>query len=330
MRLVTLDDFIDTYFKIIQRGSKFILSKFTLNKESRTKSAFDNTSFISSYFWNIPKVQKRWNKIVSGDENKNYINCITEDILKDKKDLRLLSIGSGISNREIELAENSTIFKEIVCIDIAENLLKIASDNANKKGLKNMKFITQNIYDFEFKKDEFDIVFFKSSLHHFSNIEAFLSGKIKYVLKPSGLLIINEFTGATRHQFAKKQINAINEVILTIPKKYRTRFKSKFHKNKYRGVGVLRMIIADPSECVDSESIMPSIYKNYKIVLEKPYGGNLLMSALRDISHHFYTLNEEKEKILEKIFLLEDKYLEKNQSDFIFGIYRNTKNENIL
>ena len=118
------------------------------------------------------------------------------------------------------------------------------------------------------------------------------------------MLIINEFVGATRHQFSKVQINAINEAIAVIPKKFRTRFKSKFHKNKYRGVGVFRMIIADPSECIDSESIMPSIHKHFKTIIEKPYGGNLMLSALRDISHHFYELNNEKEEILNNIFLL--------------------------
>jgi ubiquinone/menaquinone biosynthesis C-methylase UbiE len=325
MRIVTLDDFIDTYFKIIQRGSGFILSKFTTNKESRTKSAFNNTSFISSYFWNIPQVEKRWNFLISGDENKNYIDYLLQDVLKDKTDLRLLSIGSGVSNREIELAENSTIFKEVVCVDIADNLLEIASKSAKDKGLKNIKFITQNIDDFEFKENDFDIVFFKSSLHHFDKIDQFLSGKIKHTLKPKGMLIINEFVGATRHQFSKEQIDAINKAISIIPKKYRVRFKSKFHKNKYRGVGVFRMIIADPSECVDSESIMPAIHKYFKTILEKPYGGNLMLSALRDISHHFYELNAEKKEVLDNIFLLEDNYLKNHQSDYVFGIYKNKK-----
>ncbi|APZ45370.1 hypothetical protein BW723_03225 [Polaribacter reichenbachii] len=326
MRIITLDDFIDTYFKIIQRGSGFILSKFTFNNEKRTKSAFDNTSFISSYFWNIPKVLERWNILITGDKNKNYLDFLVEDFLKEKSDLKLLSLGSGICNREIELAENKTIFKEIVCVDIAENLLQIAAKNAKEKNITNIKFIQKNIDDFDFKENDFDIIFFKSSLHHFENIDLFLSKKIKHTLKPNGLLIINEFVGATRHQFSPIQINAINKAISSIPKKFRVRFKSKFYKNKYRGVGILRMIIADPSECIDSESIMPSIHKHYKTIVEKPYGGNLLMSALRDISHHFFELNEEKETILNQLFLLEDKYLETNASDFVFGIYENKKN----
>jgi ubiquinone/menaquinone biosynthesis C-methylase UbiE len=325
MKIVTLDDFIDTYFKAIQRGSKFFFSKFTFNKEERTKSAFDNTSFISSNFWSIPKILERWNLLISGDKNVNYIDFLTHDFLKDKSDLKLLSLGSGICNPEIELAKNSTIFKEVVCVDIADNLLQIAAEKAKKNKVTNIKFIAKNIEDFEFKESDFDVVFFKSSLHHFDEIESLLSGRIKKVLKPDGLLIINEFVGATRHQFSKKQLVAINESLHVIPKKFRTRFKSKLHKNKYRGVGVLRMIMADPSECIDSESIIPSIHKNYTTLLEKPYGGNLLMSTLRDISHHFFELDTEKEKVLNDLFILEDNYLKENQSDFVFGIYQNKK-----
>jgi ubiquinone/menaquinone biosynthesis C-methylase UbiE len=325
MKIVTLDDFIDTYFKAVQRGSKFFFSKFTFNKEERTKSAFDNTSFISSNFWSIPKILERWNLLISGDKNVNYIDFLTHDFLKGKSDLKLLSLGSGICNPEIELAKNKNIFKEVVCVDIADNLLQIAAEKAKKNEVTNIKFIAKNIEDFEFKESDFDVVFFKSSLHHFDKIESLLSGKIKKVLKPEGLLIINEFVGATRHQFSKKQLKAINESLNVIPKKFRTRFKSKLHKNKYRGVGVLRMIMADPSECIDSESIIPSIHKNYTTLLEKPYGGNLLMSTLRDISHHFFELNTEKEKVLNDLFILEDNYLKENQSDFVFGIYQNKK-----
>lgn len=325
MRLITIDDFLDTYFKIIQRGKGFFLSKFTFKNEKRTQSAFNDSSFQSSNFWSIPKVQERWNLLTTCEKNKDFITYLATDFLKDKQNLRLLSIGSGISNRELELASYTTIFKEIICIDIAENLLKKAAETAKKKNLNNIKFIAKNINNLELSNNEFDIVFFKASLHHFNNIDEFLSKKIKTILKPNGYLIINEFVGATRHQFSKNQINAINKGLQLIPKKYKTRFKSKFLKNKYRGVGILRMIIADPSECVDSSSIMPAIHKHFTTVVEKPYGGNLLMSVLRDISHHFYKLNSEKEAVLNQLFQLEDDYLKTNTSDFVFGIYKNTE-----
>lgn len=323
MSFITLDDFIDTYFKVVQRGNGFFLSKLTFNKEKRTKSAFNNSSFQSSNFWSIPKVKERWNTLITGDKKQDYISYLINTTLKDKKDLKLLSIGSGISNTEIELAKNTHIFKKITCLDIAENLLEKASTSAKKQNLTNIEFIAKSIYDIHLNEQEFDVVFFKASLHHFDKIDSFLANRIKPLIKPNGLLIINEFVGATRHQFSKNQIAAINKAIALIPKKYRVRFKSRFLKNKYRGVGTLRMKIADPSECVDSSSIMPSIHNHFNTVLEKPYGGNLLMSAFRDISHHFYDIDKEKQQILEEIFLLEDEFLKHNPSDFVFGIYQN-------
>ena len=72
---------------------------------------------------------------------------------------------------------------------------------------------------------------FNSSLHHFDNVEALLSEKVKFTLKPKGNLIINEFVGAKRHQFSKQQLLEITNTLKTIPKKYRKRFKTKLYKN---------------------------------------------------------------------------------------------------
>ena len=82
------------------------------------------------------------------------------------------------------------------------------------------------------------------------------------------------------------------------------------------------MKIADPSECIDSQNILPSIHNNFETIYEANYGGNILMTALKDISHHFIEMNSEKETILNNLFEFEDDYIKKHQSDFIFGIYK--------
>jgi ubiquinone/menaquinone biosynthesis C-methylase UbiE len=322
-RIITLDDFKDTYCKIHQRGKSFIFSKFTFNNLDRTKSAFDNTAVNASNWWNIPKVRERWNFLISGDINVNYKQYLVSTYLSNKKNLKLLSLGSGVCSHELELALHTDVFKEITCVDIANNLFEIASEKAKSDNLNNIKFICKSIYDFDFKENEYDVVLFNSSLHHFDNVDRLLSEKIKFTLKPAGNLIINEFVGAKRHQFSKNQLLAINNALKTIPKKYRKIFKTNLYKNRFRGVGVLRMIISDPSECIDSDNIIPAIHKHFKVIDEKPYGGNLLANVLRDISHHFIASNEEKEKILKNLFLLEDTFIASNSSDFILGFYEN-------
>ena len=82
------------------------------------------------------------------------------------------------------------------------------------------------------------------------------------------------------------------------------------------------MVLADPSECVDSSNIIKSLHKHFSPIVEKGFGGNIIMNVLKDISHHFVENNNEKEKILKKLFEFEDAYLKSNKSDFVFGIYQ--------
>ena len=67
---------------------------------------------------------------------------------------------------------------------------------------------------------------------------------------------------------------------------------------------------------------MPSLHNYFNPLIEKYYGGNILMNVLKDISHHFVETNKEKEKILNNLFEFEDDYLKSNKSDFVFGVYQ--------
>ena len=119
MRLITLDDFIDTYFKIKQRGKQFFFSKFTLNREKRTKSAFNDSSFISSNFWSIPMVNERWNFLISGNKNKNYL-----DFLKDNFDHTLLVASDDPEKDQLQQLDGNVakviILPKISCEMFAE------------------------------------------------------------------------------------------------------------------------------------------------------------------------------------------------------------------
>lgn len=320
-RLITIDDFVDLLHKSIQRGFGFILSKLHIKGLSRTEKTFNQLNYESADWWIIPKVKERWNTLISGNKNIDYKKYLVENHLQNRKNLKLISLGSGSSHHEIELAKYSN-FEEIICIDIAKNQMIEAELTAKRQNLKNIKFVCADFNNYVIPKEYFDIVFFHASLHHFDNIYDFVKNSIKNSLKADGLLVINEYVGASRLQFSKHQIKKINEALRIIPKKYRIRYKSNLYKNKFHGSGIIRMILADPSECVDSESILPAIHSNFKKVVEKPYGGNILMNVFKDISHHFINLDPNKNLILEKLFSLEDDYLTHNTSDFIFGIYQ--------
>lgn len=222
--------------------------------------------------------------------------------------------------RELELAKKNLTWN-ITCVDFSEERLTSAMAIAQENGLNNFQTINSNILSLDFSKDQYDMVMFNSSLHHFDQINTFLP-RVMELIKPNGYLIIDEFVGPKRIQYSKEQLTAINECLKEVPKKYRGIFKTNFTKNYFRGSGLIRMLLSDPTECVDSASILPTIHSLLKTIDEKPYGGNILMPVLKDISHNFYELDEEKKQCLKRLFDYEDKYLLSHQSDHVFGIYQ--------
>ncbi|HKK88438.1 MAG TPA: class I SAM-dependent methyltransferase [Saprospiraceae bacterium] len=324
-RLITRDDILDIYQKWRQRGLPFLLSKLNINANSRTKSAFDNSAEGRANWWMVPKVRRRWNEMITGDPTLIYESYVYQHYLNNRNDLKMLSVGSGVCSHELNFAKQG-IFKEVICVDMAENLLQKASKTAHKEDLSAMQFVSESIYNLEFEKNRFDVILFHASLHHFPDIDHFLKEIIGPWLKPNGYIIINEYVGANRMQYPRHQITAINKGLQLIPDHLKIRQYSNLIKKQFRGPGWIRMIVADPSECVDSESILPALRTKFKVLEEKPYGGNLLMSILKDIAHHF---TDEEDQIaqdtLRQLFDFEDLYLKKYPSDFLFGIYQKTE-----
>jgi ubiquinone/menaquinone biosynthesis C-methylase UbiE len=231
----------------------------------------------------------------------------------------MLSIGSGISSHELKLARLNPAW-DITCIDFAEKPLRHAEQTAREEGLSNIHFIVEDIYKYKLEADSCDLVFFHSSLHHFKNLENFME-KIFRAMKTPGQLIINEYVGPNRMQYSREQLKEINHCLSLIDRKYRKIHRTNLYKNRFYGSGWIRMIVSDPSECVESEKILPTIYRYFKTGEEKAYGGNLIMPVLKDISQNFVHLDGAKTQSLETIFACEDRYLKHHPSDFIFGIY---------
>lgn len=82
------------------------------------------------------------------------------------------------------------------------------------------------------------------------------------------------------------------------------------------------MIITDPSEAVESITILPNIRAKFETIEEKNLGGDLLMWVFKDISHNFLQDDAKTHEILNTTFQAEDEYLRSTRSDFIFGIYK--------
>ncbi len=313
-------DLSDTFYKIKERGVRFYAGKLG-SPEKRTRTTFDDTAHINNGIWIIPAIMGRWNRIITGKENMEYEDYLISGILSRKKDLKMLSPGCGAGNHEIRFAA-SGIFDEIIGNDLATRLMDEANEKARKKGLSNIAFLNENIHHISFPENYFDIIHFHQSLHHFKNMDRFIPF-IKRFLKKDGFLIIFEYTGPDRFQFPKEQIEKINQLLVEIPDNYKRKYATNTVKKRVYAPGMLRMILSDPSEAVDSSQILPAIHEYFETIEEKKLGGNLLMLLFKDIAYHYIHPEDSiATSILEKVFKEEDEYLKDHPSDFVFGIYK--------
>lgn len=321
MNLINRGDFLESYTKIKQRGINYFFSKITLNPQKRIQSTFNPIGADGSNWWIIPAVRQRENEKLTGDPNKTFDIYFLENYLRGKKGLKLFSVGCGEGNREMRLAE-SGYFEEVFGIDLSEGSIKEANRKVKDTQLDNIRFESADFYNLKLKDSYYDVVLFYSALHHFKNIEK-IAHRIKKSVKNDGILILNEYVGNNRLQFSKVQLGEMNRLLSIIPNEYRKRYLTRYLKNRVYAPGLLRMLISDPSEAVESESIIPVIHREFEILEEKKIGGDLLMMVLKDIAHLFITEDTKVKQILEKLFEEEDNYLKHiDNSDFIFGIYQ--------
>jgi ubiquinone/menaquinone biosynthesis C-methylase UbiE len=317
--LISKGDFIDAYHKIKQKGFNKLFS-LAGSSNKRVANKWDE-HLSTSDFWIIPEIQKEWNFKISGNHEIFYEDYVVEKYLKEKNNLRLLSIGCGEGLHERNFAKYNC-FSEIIGVDLAEKRIVKAIEKAKNLNL-NISYYPADFRKLDFEKESFDVVLFSSSLHHFQPIDFLLANEIKPLVKPNGLLIVFEYCGPNRLQWKNHQLKAANRLLDKIPKEYKTLYDSKTLKKKVYRPGLLRMFMVDPSEAPDSANLVSAIHKNFSVVEETNLGWNLLHLTLKGIAHNFLESTDTTKKLLDDMIAEENEYMTKtSESDAVFGVYQ--------
>jgi len=103
---------------------------------------------------------------------------------------RVLDVGCGIAVESISLAIDNDC--EVYCLDINEELLIQARKTAQDcKVEKKIEFILADANQLSFTSSYFDVIMFKTSLHHLAKWKEVLS-KTKKWLKTGGIIYLEE------------------------------------------------------------------------------------------------------------------------------------------
>lgn len=323
MALITHDDFTELLTRIRQRGLTHMLARLRLTHAGRTRSTFNQAELQTSNWWNIPAVRKRWNKMITGSETLEFEDYVVEKYLAGSKNLTLLSPGCGSGGHERRFARHPQVFDHITGIDLSPNLIREATALTKKEGLENVSFLVADIHSMDIPPACMDVILFNQALHHFRNVRNLLENQIRPALKPGGLLIVHEYVGPARLQWEADELAIINRLLREeIPDKFRMRAGSRTVKQRVTGPGLLRMLLSDPSEAVDSPHILPALEELFEKKEGRPVGGNILMPLLKDIAHHFAGPNAHAQAILQHLFREEDEFLKTHPSLIHFGVYQ--------
>jgi ubiquinone/menaquinone biosynthesis C-methylase UbiE len=318
---ISVGDVIDLFYKVKQKGIHVLLSKFRLTQMARTTSKW-NTVTASADFWILPLVRLRWNEKCTGYRNLEYEDYVFSKYLSDRKSLQMLSVGSGTGSRERKFAKYQN-FSLIEGIDLAEKKTAEAAKLAKESNLANIRYHAGDFMKHDFRPGSFDVILFNSSLHHFNHVDKLLESRVLPLLKDDGLLVLFEYVGPNRLQWTRYQLEFTNRLLKELPAEYKTKAGSGSIKSRVYRPGLLRMLITDPSEAIDSESIIPAVHRHFKVLEERKLGWDITHLLLKDIAHHFINGNPESQKLLEYIFEKEDEYMAMTgRSDGMFGIYQ--------
>ncbi len=319
--LVTPDDFQALLSVFRSRGWKFLFNKVKLSGSDRVKKQWDTYQTSGSNWWEVPAIRLRWNMKITGNKQETWEEYVSRKYFRNQSDFRVLSVGCGSGEKERLFARYAPFIK-IEGIDVSRTMVMRATEEASKAGLKNLTYHVGDFSKFSFEKENFDMVLFNSSLHHFNRIEELILGNVLPVLKPGGIVLMFEYVGPNRFQYTNNQLEVVNNCLAALPRNFKVRKDNSVKTRTYRP-GWLRMWLNDPSEAPCAEDILPVLHKHLIVIEEKAVGGSLLHPLLKGIAHNFIDVKNETNQLLDILFCDEDKFYEQTgQSDFWFGVYR--------
>ena len=280
-----------------------LLSKITKSGRARVRSAWHHTTSQSIAWYDLPAVQRRRNVLISGDADVDHYRYFADKYLAGGQRLGL-SLGCGTGAIEMRWAETGR-FRRIDAYDLSESRIEAARSRAQQRGYGHiLNFQVADVFTIPFDENSYDVVITEGSLHHFSPVEDIVL-KIKRILKPDGYYVLNEFVGPTRFQWTGRQLDVMNALLSIFPAHYRRRQSDGRIKARCYRPSLLRMILNDPSEAVESSRILPLVEQHFELLELREVGETLLQALLNDIAHNFLGDGQDKARELEARELLQ-------------------------
>jgi ubiquinone/menaquinone biosynthesis C-methylase UbiE len=305
--LVNRHDLVSLFEKARYGGLAPMLRRLAGRRSQRVRAAWADAGYSNSQWWAIWSVQRRWRTKVCGTPELAFPDYVRTRHLGAASDLTGLAPGCGSGFHVLRWAELG-IFRRLDAFDVSPERIEAARAEAERRGLDAIvRFTVADVATIEFPDGAYDVVLGEHALHHFTPLDAVLD-RLARCLKPDGMLYVDEYVGPTRHQWTARQLTAANALLAMLPARYR-RTEAGRTKRVVIRPSILRMLLTDPSEAVESDRLLPLLHQRFRVVEEHGYGGTLLELVFAGIAQNFLGDDDETRRWLDLCFATEDALL---------------------
>jgi len=156
---------------------------------------------------------KKWDDLTmeflktAGDEIIRLLNPKNEDVVLD--------VASGTGEPGLTIA---TLLRGgiVVITDLAEGMLNVARENAERRRIKNVEFIASDVSELPFHDNSFDAISCRLGFMFFPDMNL-AAKEILRVLKPGGKFATAVWNSPEKNFWATAAINVINRDLQLIP-----------------------------------------------------------------------------------------------------------------
>jgi 2-polyprenyl-3-methyl-5-hydroxy-6-metoxy-1,4-benzoquinol methylase len=281
-----------------------------------------------SQWWHKEQVLRYINRLVSGRDNLvkrgEGLLLLVREKLQNRIFENAISVGCGNGNKEMDLVLNGLV-RHFTLFEISEKRIAQGQLMAQQLGITDrVTFRTDDPFQ-AITEPSYDMVHWNDSLHHMFNVDQAVLWS-REILKPQGLFYMDEYVGPNRFQWSQQNLELAQQVRMLLPKKYlRT---SSPNLSKYlakticRTVGIQETrtyvprtvtrpdpeVVAslDPSESVDSQSIIPALTRHFPEAEIIYTGGIVYHTALNDLFHNFSENDQYDRALLDSLLLIDE------------------------
>ena len=221
-------------------------------------------SRVEEIWGSHPLVRERINRRISGDPHTWTTTWLQQRLAGLPRWHEAVSIGCGMGHFERDLVRLDLVDR-ITGIEISPVCVAEATAGAAAAGMQErIVYRCADAWEEIAKLRDLDAILFHASLHHFDRLDE-MAALLRRALKPAGLLYLDEYVGPARDEWRLLDELRWNWHYYHLPK-------------SVRRVGRIRPPInyEDPTEAVASSSILPAIGREFDLLEQRDYGGNLL------------------------------------------------------